>query len=70
MVEIRPAVQEDDRLSLADFAIIQLSVFDRDSAFTWRRRVRREIGAHCRTFESRWWLLHRHFGMEASSAQT
>jgi hypothetical protein len=39
VVEIRPSMQEDDRLSLADLAIIQISTFNRDHTFTYRRLV-------------------------------
>jgi hypothetical protein len=39
VIEIGSAMQNDERLSLSDFAVIQLGTPDREEAFTRDRRV-------------------------------
>jgi hypothetical protein len=46
VAKIGPAMEDDDRLSVADGAIIQLAILDRDITFTSSRLVRPETSAH------------------------
>ncbi len=46
MVKIRPTMEDNDRLSLADVAIIQLSIYDGGIPFVRNGPIGREIRVH------------------------
>jgi hypothetical protein len=50
MVKIRPAMEDDDWLSLADFARIQLGVSEGEVAFMWSWRI--ELGSNLHESDS------------------